>query len=101
MISRFGLLEKYYAYWIKNIISNMAPLVYLGSIIALSIDAADTGDKQGFIEMAMYAVFFGIALYFVELTHGVGAIRGADPSYPYVDKLLIPSFFYTFGIVEH
>ena len=49
--------------------------------------------------MVLYTLMFPGAFYFMELIHGVGAIKYLDRSYPYNDSLLLPSLLYRFGLV--
>ena len=100
-LTQAGLLKSVYAHYIEHWMSNLMPLVYILSMIALSLDANDAGDAQGFLEMAFYALMFPGAFLFMELTHGVGALKYLDRNYPYNDTLLLPSLFYRLGLVEH
>ena len=81
--------------------STLMFIVYFGNVLTLSYDSNYSGDAQGFLEMAIYASTFAGALYFVELIHGVGAMKNLDQEYPYSDNLLLPSILYRFGILEH
>ncbi len=95
----FGVLNGVYALYIEYAIANVNWIVYLGGLIALSIDAGIAGDAQGFLEMAFYAVFFTGGAWIIELFFGTGAIRYLDVDYPYYDSLLLPTWMYLF--IEH
>ena len=79
----------------------MNVIVYLGTIVALSIDGAINNDLQSFLEMALYAMMFGLGAYFMELMEGMGAIRHLNHDYPHADQVLIPSILYMLGVFEH
>ena len=49
----------------------------------------------------MYVFFYCGASLFMEVTHGMGAIKHLTPYYPYNDKLLLPSSLYILGMLEH
>ena len=78
--------------------SNLMIIVYIYSLVSLSLDANDTGDSQGFLEMFMYALLFPGAFLLMETTHGIGAIKHLRRDYPYNDTLLLPSLLYRFGL---
>ncbi len=98
-LSMFGVLNGVYAMYIEYGIANVNWIVYLGGLIALSIDAGIAGDAQGFLEMAFYAVVFTGGAWIIEMFFGTGAIKYLDPEYPYYDSLLLPSWMYLF--IEH
>ena len=100
-LSQAGFLSKTYATYIEHWMSNLMPIIYLFSMIALSLDASDSGDAQGYLEMMFYALMFPGAFYFMELIHGVGALKYLVRNYPYNDRLLLPSLLYRFGLAEH
>ena len=101
IVSLFNWNEDKYASYIEHEMSNMIPVTYIGSLIALTIDSNRNPDLQSYLELFMYALFYVGAAFFVELTTGVGAIRHLDPNYPYADPLLLPSIGYYFGWWEH
>ena len=41
------------------------------------------------------------AMLLMEMTHGVGALKYLDRTYPYNDTLLLPSLMYRWGFAEH
>ena len=51
--------------------------------------------------MVIYALMFPGAFLFMEMIHGVGALKFLDQNYPYNDELLLPSLMYKFGLAEH
>ena len=76
-------------------------IVYIGSLVSLSLNASDVADVQGFAEMFIYALIFPGAFLFMEMKHGVGALKYLRRDYPYNDRLLLPSLFYKFGFITH
>ncbi len=98
-LSMFGILNEIYALYIEYGIANLNWIVYLGGLIALSIDAGIAGDAQGFLEMAFYAIVFTGGAWIIEMFFGTGAIKYLDVDYPYYDSLLLPTWMYLF--IEH
>lgn len=97
-----GFAKNIYAFFIEHVMSNMIWVVYFGSIAALSFDANNAGDSQSYLELLVYALFFGGAALYMELIHGMGAIKHLDQDYPYPnDTIMWPSLFYVFGLIEH
>jgi len=101
VLSFLGLFETSFAYFIEHGISNLNFLVYIGTVVGLSMDGAKAGDGQAYFEMALYAMMFGGVAYIMELLNGVGGIKYLRPDYPYDDLVLLPSIFYSMGIFEH
>ena len=66
-LSQVGWLRGWYAFYIEHVISNLMVIVYITSMVSLSIDASDTADVQGFLEMLMYAFLFPGAFLFMEM----------------------------------
>jgi len=97
----FDWADKYYAFYIEHILSNVNWIAYIGSLIILSIDSRRTGDIQSYLEMAIYALLFTGAFWLVEMVNGVKALQRLDRMYPYNDVLLLPSLGYTFGWFTH
>ena len=100
-LSMAGVLRGVYKSYIEYWMSNLMPAIYLFSLIGLTVDAAGTSDAQGFLETVIYALMFPGAFLFMEMIHGVGALKFLDPNYPYNDELLLPSLMYKFGLAEH
>jgi hypothetical protein len=98
-MSLFDVLTEFYGAYIEHGISNLNWIVYLGGLIALSIDAGIAGDAQGFVEMVFYAVLFTGMAWILEIFFGTGTIRYLDEAWPYYDDLLLPSWLYLF--IEH
>ena len=74
----FNWFKPYYRYYIEHSISNLNYLVYLGSIVFLTIDAIQAQDIQGVLELGIYTMMFGAGSFLMELTHGVGAMKNLD-----------------------
>ena len=51
--------------------------------------------------MLMYALLFPGAFLFMEMHHGVGALKYLRRDYPYNDQYLLPSLLYKFGLKDH
>ena len=101
-VTPFFFKSAVYAWFIEHVMSNTIWLVYIGSIAALTTDANNAGDTQGYLELLVYSLFFGGAAFYMELIKGVGAIKHLDEDYPYPnDKILWPSLFYYFGMAHH
>ena len=101
VVSYFGAFKSFKVSFIEHVISNLNWMVYLGTIVALTIDGAQANDSQSYYEMAVYAMIFGGGAFTLELINGMGAIKYLDPDYPYDDLVLLPSIFYTLGFAEH
>ena len=99
--SFFGVFQGIYASYIEHGISNLNVLVYVGTIIALTVDGILNNDLQSFLEMSIYSLMFGLGCYLTELMEGVDAIRHLNPEYPYADFTLVPSILYWLGVFEH
>ena len=97
----FGVFERLYASYIEHGISNLNVIVHIGTILALTVDGARQSDVQSFLEMALYAMLFGLGFYFIELMEGMGAIRHLYPEYPHGDIVLLPSILYMLGVIDH
>ena len=100
-ITGFRFIKGIYAFYIRHIMSNVAPLVYLWGTGNLIADAASNSDWQSAAEVFMYFSLFTVAANFVEMINGVPALQHLDQSYPHDDALLLPSILYAVGILEH
>ena len=100
-VTGFGFVKSFYAFYIRHIMSNMAPLVYLWGTLNLLGDAVSNADWQAFAEVFMYFGLFTVAAQFVEMINGVPALQHLDQNYPHDDALLLPSILYAVGILEH
>ena len=96
-----GFAETIYAWFIEHVMSNMIWVVYIGSIVALFTDAENADDTQGFIELAAYVLIFGGAALYMELIHGMGAIKHLDPENQNPAMILWPSLLYLVGVIGH
>ena len=97
----FDWADKYYAFYIEHILSNVNWIAYIGSFIVLLIDGKMNGDVQSYLEMAIYVFLFTGAFWYVEMVNGVRALQRLDRMYPYNDVLLLPSLGYKLGLFTH
>ena len=93
--------DLFYAFHIEHILSNLNWLAYSGGLVLLSVEAFQSGDFQGYLEMTIYGLFFVCGIFVVELMSGVKAIQILNPEYPYDDVLLLPSLWYLLGWTTH
>ena len=97
----FTAMKEIYAVFIEHVMSNSIWIIYIGSVVLLSLDAYNASDIQAYLELLVYTLFFSGFALFIEMITGIGAIKRLDRFYPYYDTLLLPSIGYILGFFTH